>query len=186
MAENVGQTNAPVRATCIQETLRLAKIGVMGAGDRPGLAAAVLDKIGRRGIPTALVVELADLANRSHIIFCVSETRVDDALAAAREAASEVGAEEVVVQRGVALVAVQGPHFRDRAGSAAQAFRAIASAGVNILAISTSISSICCLVEERSRAIVINALKTAFGVPDSAILIAEDGLSRLAHPGRWV
>jgi aspartate kinase len=182
----MGPTNAPVRATCIQETLRLAKIGVLGTRDRPGLAAAVLDKIGRRGISTQLVVELADLASRSHIVFCVGENDVDAALAAAREAADEVSAEEVVVQRGVALVAVQGPHFRDRAGSAAQAFRAIASAGVNILAISTSISSICCLVEERDRAIVINALKVAFDVPDEAVLVAEDGLSRPAHPGRWV
>jgi aspartate kinase len=186
VAPRSGSTNTPFRASCIQETLGLVKIGVMGAGDRPGLAAAVLAGISQRGVPTQLVVELADPSGRSHIVFCVSEKRLEDALAAAQAAAVEVGAEQVVCQRDIALIAIQGPHFRDRPGSAAQAFAAVASAGANILAISTSISSICCLVEECHRAVVIDALKKAFDVPDSAVLVAEDGLARPAVPGRWV
>jgi aspartate kinase len=169
---------AQFKASSIMLTLNVAKVGVMALPDLPGVAGAVLGAIGRRGVNAHFVVELSDNAHRSHIVFGVSENDLGEALAAMQDIADKVQASEVVHQRDVVLVSIHGPHFRDRPGCAAEAFAAIADAGVNILAISTSVSSISCVVERRHLDLVIESLQKHFGVTDDGVLVAEDGLAR--------
>ncbi|HOS99555.1 MAG TPA: ACT domain-containing protein [Acidobacteriota bacterium] len=159
-------------------TLDLAKVGVMSLPDRPGVAGMLLGAIGRRGVNAHFVVELTDQTNHSHIMLGVGETDLDLTLAAIQDVAAGLPAAEVVHQRDVVLVSIHGPHFRDRPGCAAEAFTAIAAAGVNILAISTSVSSISCLVERANLDLVIGSLQHHFQVSDDGVLVAEDGLAR--------
>ncbi len=138
----------------------------MSLPDRPGIAGLLLGAIGRRSVNAHFVVELTDNTNRSHIVIGVSETDLGEALSAVQDIASRIQFSEVVHQRDVVLVSIHGPHFRDRPGCAAEAFAAIAAAGVNILAISTSVSSISRLVEKHNLNTVIKSLQHHFGVSD--------------------
>lgn len=165
-------------------TLNLAKVGVMSLPDRPGVAGTLLGAIGRRGVNAHFVVELTDHTHHSHIVLGVGETDLDLTLAAIGDIASDIPAAVVVHQREVVLVSIHGPHFRDRPGCAAEAFTAIAAAGVNILAISTSVSSISCLVERPNLNLVIQSLQHHFDVTDDGVLVAEDGLARPWRHGR--
>jgi len=135
-----------VKAGGIIRNERLAKVGVMGAPDRPGLASAVLRALGDRGISAGFIVQVIDLADHSHVILCVAEDDLDAALAALEPVKSEVGAQAIISQRNVALVSVFGPDFRERPSIAAKVFEALASVGINIMAISTSISTVSCLI----------------------------------------
>jgi aspartate kinase len=171
------------RASGVTLSLHLAKVGVMSVPDRPGIAGAVVGALAARGIAVQFVVETTDLNNRSHIVFCVEEALLAESLAAVDDVAGEIQAEKVISQPGVAMVSVYGPHFRERPGCAAAAFQTLAGAGINILAIATSVSSISCLVEAKAVDIAVRALAEAFGVSDSALLVYAEGLSKPWKPG---
>jgi aspartate kinase len=76
-----------------------------------------------------------------------------------------VGAKEVVYDEEVGIVSIFGPHFGQRPGVAGVMFLALASAGVNILAISTSISTTSCLVDASDVDEAVQALEEAFELP---------------------
>ncbi len=165
-------------------SLDLAKVGVMAVPDRPGVAGTIIGALARREIPVHFIVETSDLSNRSHIVFCVEAKHLTRALEAIDEVAAEIQPEKVIHQAGVAMVSVYGPHFRERPGCAAAAFQTLAAAGINILAISTSVSSISCLVAATALAPAVDALARAFEVPESAVLAYADGLSKPFRPSR--
>lgn len=65
----------------------------------------------------------------------------------------------------VCLLTVYGPHFKERCGLAATFFRALGIRGINILSISTSISSISAIIEAKHLNAATTALREVFDVP---------------------
>lgn len=154
-----------VKAGGIIRNERLAKIGVMAAPDRCGLACDVLRALGKGGINTEFIVQCTDLADNSHIVFCVREADLDAAIAALGPVKATVGAQDIVSQRNVALVSIFGPDFRERPAIGAAVFEAMASSGINIMAISTSISTVSCLIDGDRVDDAVVALREHFDLP---------------------
>jgi len=154
-----------VKAGGIIRNERLGKIGVMSVPDRCGLACDVLRAIGEKHINVEFIVQCIDLANKSHIILCVAEDDLDEALASLGSLQRAVDAREVTHQRNVALVSVFGPDFRERPAIGAAVFEAMASTGINIMAISTSISTVSCLIDGARVDDAIVALRRHFDLP---------------------
>jgi aspartate kinase len=173
-----------IKAGGIIQSVDLAQIGVMSVPDRPGIASAVLGALGERDINVQFIVQSIDLKNCTHIILCVGQEDLDVALLAISEIRSGVEAEEVIWRSEVAIVSVYGPHFRDNPGIASAAFSALASAGINILAISTSVSTLSCVLDGAFVSDAVEALREAFDVPSSAIFTASRGLSLRSRSGR--
>jgi len=75
--------------------------------------------------------------------------------------------EDISVQviEDVCLLTVYGPHFKERCGLAATFFRALGIRGINILSISTSISSISAIIEAKHLNAATTALRDVFDVP---------------------
>ena len=71
----------------------------------------------------------------------------------------------VTARADVASVAIFGPDFRERPGIAGQMFRSLAGQGVNILAISTSISTINCIIELSRLSDALRAISQQFDLP---------------------
>jgi len=65
----------------------------------------------------------------------------------------------------VCLLTVYGPHFKERCGLAATFFRTLGIRGINILSISTSISSISAIIEKKHLHEANAALREVFDVP---------------------
>jgi len=143
----------------------LAKIGVMSIPDRPGVAGAIFGALGARDINCPFIVHTIDLNHLDNIVLCVSR----DCLAAALETLDAVkktlDAKDVIYDREVGMIAIYGPHFGERAGISGAMFSALAKAGINILAISTSISSLSCLVDASNMDAAVQALLEAFERP---------------------
>ena len=154
-----------VKAGGIIRNERLAKIGVMSIPDQCGLASDVLRALGDKGINVEFIVQCIDLAGNSHIVLCVGEDNLDAALAALKPVKNKVRAEDIISQRNVAVVSVFGPDFRERPAIAAIVFEAMASAGINIMAISTSISTVSCLIDGSQVDDAIVALRQHFELP---------------------
>jgi aspartate kinase len=149
----------------IMQNRNLAKIGVMSIPDRTGVAGAIFRALGEGGVNCPFIVHNIDLNNLDNIVVCVTRKHLARALSALDTIRETVGAKEVVYDGEVGMVSIYGPHFAERPGIAGTMFSALASAGINILAISTSISSLCCIIDDREMEPAVEVLKEAFELP---------------------
>jgi len=137
-----------IKAGGILKGRDLCLIGVMSAPDRPGLAAAVFQLLGREHLNAQFIVQSIDLNNESHILFCIASEDCARVLSLLEPLAMELGAEKVSHCGPVAILSVFGPDFRERPGISGVVFGALARVGINILAISTSISTLSCVIDD--------------------------------------
>lgn len=125
---------------------QLASISVLAVKDRPGIAAAVLDALGERGLNVQFVVQVIDHQQHDQMVLCVDRGDLPASLDAVESLRAEVQPAAVLPRAEVASIAIFGPDFRERPGIAGRMFRTLAARGINILAISTSISTVNCIV----------------------------------------
>jgi len=143
----------------------LAKIGVMSIPDRPGVAGAIFRALGEGSINVPFIVHSIDLNNLDNIVICVAQEDLAKALEILSVVQQTIGAKEIVYDEEVGLVSIFGPHFGERPGIAGTMFSALASVGINILAISTSISSVSCLIDASDMDEAVRVLKEVFELP---------------------
>lgn len=143
----------------------LAKIGVMSIPDQPGVAGAIFGALGAQEINCPFIVHTIDLNDLDNIVLCVPRDRLETALEALDTVKETVNAEDVIYAREVGMIAIYGPHFGERPGISGTMFSALAEAGINIMAISTSISSLSCLVDASDMDAAVQALLEVFERP---------------------
>lgn len=160
----------------IQNT-QVARIDVRSIIDRPAIAGAVLSILGERGINVEFIVQCGALNGGTHMIICVEDDDLQEALSSIEDVKSEMGVESVVFQSNVAIVSVYGPNFRDYPGVAGLACSTLDRVGVNIMAMCTSISTISCLIDGDSLSDAVSSLMEAFDVPAGSIFAASSGVS---------
>lgn len=143
----------------------LCLIGVMSAPDKPGLVASIFQTLGEEKLNAQFIVQSIDLNNESHVQFCVAMEDLERTLAALEPVADQLKAQKITHTPSVAILSVFGPDFRERPGIAGVAFDALACAGINILAVSTSISTVSSVIEDRNFDSALKALHRAFAFP---------------------
>jgi len=144
---------------------QLASLSVLAVKDRPGIAAAVLDALGQRNLNVQFVVQVIDHQDQDQMVLCVDRNDLAPSLAALEGLKPELQPAAVTAKPDVASIAIFGPDFRDRPGIASQMFRALARRGINILAISTSISTINCIVDLANLKEALAAIRDNFDLP---------------------
>jgi aspartokinase len=125
---------------------QLASVSVLAVKDRPGIAAAVLDALGERGLNVQFVVQVIDHQEHDQMVLCVDRADLPASLTAVEALRPEMQPAAVEARPEVASIAIFGPDFRERPGIAGRMFRALARRDINILAISTSISTVNCII----------------------------------------
>ena len=143
----------------------LASISVLAVKDRPGIAAAILNALGRQGINVQFVVQVIDHQDHDQIVLCVDRADSPASLAAIEGIRPELQPAAVVEKSEMASIAIFGPDFRERPGIAGQMFQALAQHGVNIFAISTSISTVNCIIEADKLPDALEAVHKRFDLP---------------------
>ncbi len=126
---------------------QIASISVLAVKDRPGIAAAVLEALGQHGLNVQFVVQVIDHQDHDQMVLCVDRADLPNCLAAIEALRPDLQPAAVVSRPEVASIAIFGPDFRERPGIAARMFRSLAERHINILAISTSISTVNCIIE---------------------------------------
>jgi aspartate kinase len=142
----------------------LALVGMMAVPDRPGIASAIFEALGKRGVNVLAIVQLIDLDNNTHVVFCVASKDVLAAMGLLEPLKERFGGRKVTHRAGVALVSIYGPDFREIPGVAGMMYTALAGAGINILSISTSMSSVSCVIDQALLDDAVAALKDTFEV----------------------
>ena len=141
-----------------------AKLTLHQVPDRPGVAAAICERLGRHGINMDMIVQNTGEDGLTDFSFTVAKRDLAESLAAVQEAARDVGAKRVSSDPHIAKVSVVGVGMRMHSGVAAKMFRALAEANVNIQMISTSEIKISCVVDAEDGPRALAVVHAAFGL----------------------
>lgn len=154
-----------IRIGGIMQNAHLALLNVTAVPDRPGIASAILGGLGEHGVNVQFIVQCIDQSQRDQIALCVDRDDLPTALGILGRVAPELDAAQVASHPEAAIVSIFGPDFRERPGIAGTMFDALAREGINILAISTSISTVSCVIDSENLEFALNALRDTFDLP---------------------
>jgi aspartate kinase len=154
-----------IRIGGIMQNAHLSLLNVTAVPDRPGIAASILGELGRRGINVQFIVQCVDQNKQDQVALCVDRDDGQSALEAVNLVAPELKAGRVISYPEVAIVSIFGPDFRERPGIAGTMFDALAANGINIMAISTSISTVSCVIESDALETALESLRETFDLP---------------------
>jgi aspartate kinase len=142
-----------------------ALVKVMSVPDHASVAGTVLGSMGQSGINIELLVESFDLDDCGNFSLVIDQKDLDQALAIFEEIKPTIDAKVISYTPDVAVITVFGPHLREKPRIHGIMFATIAAVGISSLAISTSISSVSCVVEGQYLNPAVQALSEAFDVP---------------------
>ena len=134
------------RVRGIAQETNVAKITVLGVADRPGVAAAIFEPLGKAGISVDVIVQNIGRSGHTDLTFSVAESDLKAAVKLVRSALKKIGARSIASAGGIAKLSIVGTGMLGTPGIAGRMFRALADAGINIEMISTSEIRITCLV----------------------------------------
>ena len=142
-----------------------ALIKIMSVPDHVSVAGTVLEALGKNGINIELLVESFDLDDCGNFSLIIDHKDLDHALGVLDAIKSTIDAKVVSYTPDVAVITLFGPHLREKPLVHAMMFSSMATVGISSLAISTSISSISCVVEGQHLNTATQALTEAFDAP---------------------
>ena len=142
-----------------------AVVKVMSCPDRSDIAGLVLGALGERNINIEFLVQSFDLDGFSNFTLCIDRKDLESTIGCLEAIKPSLEAKVISYNPNVAVISVFGPHFRERPKISGIMFSALASVGVNSIAISTSISSVSCVVDAGDAEAAVDALNGAFEAP---------------------
>jgi aspartokinase len=142
-----------------------AVVKVMSCPDRSDIAGLVLGALGDRNINIEFLVQSFDLDGFSNFTLCIDRKDLEPAIGCLEAIKPSLEAKVISYNPNVAVISVFGPHFREKPKISGIMFSALASVGVNSIAISTSISSVSCVVDAGDAEAAVDALNEAFEAP---------------------
>lgn len=142
-----------------------ALLKIMSVPDHASVAGTVFKAMGENGINIELLVQSFDLDDCGNFAVVIDQKDLDQALQVLEGLKPTIDAKAVSYTPDVAVITVFAPHLREKPHIHGLMFSSIASVGINCLAISTSLSSVSCVVEGQHLTTTIQALTEAFYVP---------------------
>lgn len=139
-----------------------AKLTVLGVPDRPGIAYAILKPISEANIEVDMIIQNQSVAGTTDFTFTVSRNDCEKALAILNTHATEMGAKEVLSDKGIVKVSLVGIGMRSHSGVAARMFEVLYNEGINIEMISTTEIKISVVIREGELERAVQSLHAAF------------------------
>lgn len=139
-----------------------AKITLVGAPDRPGIAGQILAAVAAADVNVDMIVQNTGSDGRTDFSFTVHRDEFKPAMRAARATADGIGARDVAGDSGIGKVSVVGIGMKSHAGVAALMFDALARENINIRMISTSEIKISVVLDEENLERAVRTLHDAF------------------------
>jgi aspartate kinase len=139
-----------------------ARVTILGAPDKPGIAAKVFEEVAAAGIFVDMIVQSHTGQSQASLTFTVPQDRLADAISVAERVAHGFACQGVTHAPHVAKLAVSGVGLRSHTGVAIRMFRALADAGINIDLINTSEVRVNIVVEGSAGQRAFERLNAAF------------------------
>ena len=140
-----------------------AKITVLGAPDKPGIAYQILGPIADANIDVDMIIQNVGADGTTDFTFTVHKNDLNKALAILNDKVQgHIGAREIRGDDKIAKVSIVGVGMRSHVGIASQMFRTLAEEGINIQMISTSEIKIAVVIDEKYLELAVRVLHKAF------------------------
>ncbi|VAW13130.1 Aspartokinase [hydrothermal vent metagenome] len=144
-----------------------AKVTLVKVADKPGVAARVFVPLADAGINVDMIVQnVSEDGQSTDMTFTVPTGDLERALATLRDVRDDIGYQDLTGSTNIVKVSVIGIGMRSHAGVASQMFQALASKGINILAITTSEIKVSVLIEADYAELALRTLHTAYGLDE--------------------
>jgi aspartate kinase len=141
----------------------VAKIAVKGVPDQPGVAYKIFSALAAASVDVDMIIQsFRDADGTNDILFTVVKTDLVEATSVVESLKEKMGGFTFDVEINVAKVSIVGAGMLGSPGIAAGMFGALADAGINIAAISTSEISISCLIKASDVKEAVNAIHKHF------------------------
>ena len=133
--------------------------------DQPGAAGTILKFYAQRNINLEYITESITSNGWAVMAICIRDEFVEQVDRYMKENESTVESLKIIKTDNVSTLSIYGPHFKEKDSIAARFCSLLGSAGVNILGISSSISSVCCVIKTKHLEIGKAALLKRFELP---------------------
>ncbi len=173
----------------VEFDIQQAKVALLRVPDRPGVAAQLFGEISQQNVDVDLIIQSIHEGNTNDIAFTVNSSilkraeAVSLAIAPIFKNQHTSDEAEVMVEKDTAKVSIVGAGMIGRPGVAAQMFKTLAEAGVNIQMISTSEVKVSCVVDAVDCDRAISALCHTFEINSSSTALASPGANTPAVRG---
>lgn len=121
---------------------------ITSLADRPGVAGNILNLLAEAQINLEYITEISYRDNSAVMSFCINADYMD-ATDKLIQKNIEVKSLKISKIEFVSILGIYGPHFREKPGIAATFCSVLGEAGINILGIASSISTISCIIDIR-------------------------------------
>jgi aspartate kinase len=142
-----------------------AKVTLFKIEDKPGVAAAIFGPLAEANINVDMIVQNVTEDGRTTLMtFTVQSADLPRTLEVLKGAKSNIGYQDLKAATNVVKVSVIGIGMRSHAGVASAMFKALASKGINIEAISTSEIKISVLINADYTELAVRTLHSLYGL----------------------
>ncbi len=150
--------------TGVAEDSSQARVVVCDVPDKPGVSAKIFSALAAKNISVDMIIQsyARQSNNTNDIAFTISSDDIQRTLDILDPIAKELNASNVHVNENIAKVSIVGAGMVDRPGIAAEMFKSLADAGINIKMISTSEIKISCLVDKQNAKEAVKHLHEVF------------------------
>lgn len=159
--------------TAVALNRHIAKLGLIGVPDAPGVAALLFGELAVQGVNVELIIQAVSHNQLNDIAFTIEEQDVNKAEPVVTACLKKMGGQSLVIDTEVAKVSAIGSGMLGRPGVAARVFQALASGGVNIQMIGTSEIKISCIIARADAEKALAAIHDAFGLGASEEMLEE-------------
>jgi aspartate kinase len=160
------RVNPVTGIACDKSQTRLAIVGVP---DKPGIAAEVFGALATANVSVDMIIQSLGSEHSgttNDIAFTINTSDLHDAVRLLEDLREKFGAVAVLQDDDIAKVSIVGAGMIDRPGIAADFFKALSDAKINIKMISTSEIKISCLVDKAAGDDAVRAIHKVF-FPDA-------------------
>jgi len=133
--------------------------------DEPGAAGSILKFYAKRHINLEYITEVSTAHNAAVVAVCVKDKFIPEIEKFMIDNRGAIEPLTIDKTSGVSTIGVYGPHFGEKHSIAARFCTLLGAAGVNILGISSSISSVCCVIKTDQLENAKNAILKRFELP---------------------
>ncbi len=138
----------------------IAKVTLHSVPDEPGVAAQIFSQLGNHGISVELISQTSTEIRRTDISFAVVKLDLGQVVNLFQRIKESIGAKRISFDRDVAMISIYGSDIGAQHGIAGKVFSVLGANRVNIEMISTSFSSITCIVAQKKLKAALEAIST--------------------------
>jgi len=149
----------------ITRTDHLVLVRILGVPAGRDLSGHTLTALGNKGVNVTCVTSFLDKDGHDNLCFAIGADSLDQTLGIIQSQEGCLDGGRVDYQRRCCAISIYGPHFAERPAIAGRVFGSVQEAGVEVLMISTSFSTVSFVTTEDHADRAVTDLKRVFLVP---------------------